>query len=298
MTATIEFARGDSLREVILCGGAINSPHLLMLSGIGPAAQLQSLGIPLVHDAPGVGKNLIDHYYGGISARVKDELSINQLARGWPLVREVLRFLVMGEGALTYGITASTAFTRSRPDLARPDLQLLFTPASYNRERFGELEAAPGVTAVVCIVQPESRGALALQSVDPDVPLLIEPNYLTAPNDVQALVAGVHLVRRIFKAPAMAQCMVGETWPGPSADTDDAIVEALRLTGTTGYHAVGTCRMGSDTDAVVDPKLRVVGVDRLRVADASIMPMVPTGNTNAPTAMVAEKAAHMIGASV
>ncbi len=284
-------------REVILCGGAINSPHLLMLSGIGPAAQLQSLGIPIVRDAPGVGQNLIDHYYGGISARVRNELSINQLARGWRLAREVLRFLVMGEGALTYGITASTVFTRSRPELTRPDLQLLFTPASYNRERFGELEAAPGMTAVVCIVQPESRGALTLQSADPNLPPRIEPNYLTAANDVRALVAGVHLVRKIFTAPAMAHCMVGETYPGPQANSDEAIVDALRLTGTTGYHAVGTCRMGSDAEAVVDPQLRVNGVERLRVVDASVMPMVPTGNTNAPTAMVAEKAVDIIRAS-
>ena len=281
-------------REVILCGGAINSPHLLMVSGVGPASELQALDIPVVHDSPGVGKNLIDHYYGGISARVRDEISINELARGWRLVREVLRFTLMGEGALTYGVTASSVFTRSRPELARPDLQLLFTPASYNRERFGELEAAPGITAVVCLAQPESRGSLTLHSADPDVPPRIEPNYLTAPNDVRALIAGVHLVRRIFAAPAMAQCMVGETYPGPQASSDDAIVDALRLTGTTGYHAVGTCRMGSDANAVVDPQLRVTGVERLRVVDASVMPMVTTGNTNAPTVMIAEKAADLI----
>jgi choline dehydrogenase len=285
-------------KEVVLCGGAINSPHLLMLSGVGPAAQLQSHGIGVVHDSPGVGNNLIDHYYGGVSARVRNEISINQLARGWRLAREILRFLVTGDGALTYGITASTAFTRSRPELARPDLQLLFTPASYNRERFGELEAAPGITVVVCIVQPESRGTLTLRSADPAVPPRIQPNYLCAPNDVRALLAGVRLVRRIFTAPAMAQCMVSETYPGPKADNDEAIIDALRLTGTTGYHAVGTCRMGSDAGAVVDPQLRVIGTEGLRVVDASVMPMVPTGNTNAPTAMVAEKAADLIRESV
>ncbi len=284
-------------REIVLCGGAINSPHLLMLSGVGPAAELQSLGIPVIHDASGVGKNLIDHYYGGVTARVKNEISINQLARGWRLVREVLRFLLMGDGALTYGITASTVFTRSRPDLTRPDLQLLFTPASYNRERFGELEAAPGITAVVCIVQPESRGSMTLESADPLIPPRIQPNYLSASSDVRALVAGVRLVRQIFAAPAMAQCVVGETYPGPKANSDEAIVDALRLTGTTGYHAVGTCRMGSDAGAVVDPQLRVIGVEGLRVVDASVMPMVPTGNTNAPTVMVAEKAADIIHAS-
>jgi len=281
-------------REVIVCGGAVNSPHLLMLSGVGPAAELQAQGIPVVHDSPGVGKNLIDHYYGGITARVRNEISINQLARGWRLVREVLRFCLAGDGALTYGVTASTIFTRSRPELARPDLQLLFTPGSYNRERFGELEAAPGMTAVVCIVQPESRGILSLQSADPAVPPRIQPNYLSAPNDVRALLAGVHLVRQIFAAPAMAQCFVGETYPGPKASSDESIVDALRLTGTTGYHAVGTCRMGSDANAVVDPQLRVSGVEGLRVVDASVMPMVPTGNTNAPTIMVAEKAADLI----
>lgn len=287
-----------SRREVIVCGGAVNSPHLLMLSGVGPAAQMQTLGIPVVHDSPGVGKNLIDHYYGGVTARVRNEISINELARGWRLVREVLRFFLAGDGALTYGVTASTIFTRSRPELARPDLQLLFTPASYNRERFGELEAAPGITAVVCIVQPESRGTMTLQSADPAVPPRIQPNYLSAPNDVRALVAGVRLVRQIFAAPAMAQCVVCETYPGPQASSDEAIVDALRLTGTTGYHAVGTCRMGSDAGAVVDPQLRVIGTEGLRVVDASVMPTVPTGNTNAPTIMVAEKAADLIRASV
>ncbi|HZP85449.1 MAG TPA: GMC family oxidoreductase N-terminal domain-containing protein, partial [Burkholderiales bacterium] len=284
-------------REVILCGGAINSPQLLMLSGVGPAKELQVLGIPIVHDAPGVGKNLIDHYYGGVSARVRGEVSINQLARGWRLLRELLRFVSMGDGALTYGVTAAPLFTRSRPELTRPDLQVLFTPASYDRERFGALEVEPGVTAVVCIAQPESRGSLTLRSADPADSPRIQPNYLSAPNDVRTLVAGVRLVRKIFSAPAMKQCMVGETYPGAQASSDEAIADALRLTGTTGYHAVGTCRMGSDANAVVDPQLRVLGVSGLRVVDASVMPMVPTGNTNAPTAMVAEKGADLIRAS-
>jgi choline dehydrogenase len=139
---------------------------------------------------------------------------------------------------------------------------------------------------------------MTLQSADPAVPPRIQPNYLSAPNDVRALVAGVRLVRQIFAAPAMAQCVVCETYPGPQASSDEAIVDALRLTGTTGYHAVGTCRMGSDAGAVVDPQLRVIGTEGLRVVDASVMPTVPTGNTNAPTIMVAEKAADLIRASV
>ena len=284
-------------REVVLCGGAVNSPHLLLLSGVGPAAQLQSLGIPVVHDSPGVGQNLIDHYYGGVSARVKDLLSINQLARGWRLAREVLRFALLGEGALTYGVTAAPVFARSRPELAAPDVQILFTPASYNRERFGELEKAPGITAVACVVQPKSVGDLTLRSADPSDTPRIRPNYLTAADDVTAMVYGVRLIRKILAAPTMAQCMVGETYPGAGAASDEAIVDALRLTGTTGYHAVGTCKMGFDPMAVVDPQLKVIGVDGLRVVDASVMPMIPTGNTNAPTIMVAEKGADLIRAA-
>lgn len=281
-------------REVILAGGAINSPLLLQHSGIGPAGLLRSLDIPVVHDAPGVGENLIDHYYGGVSARVRGEVSINELARGWRLIREVMRFVVLGDGALTYGVTAASLFMRSRTELSRPDVQILFTPASYNRARLGDLENQPGITAVVCVAQPESRGRLCIRSRNPDDAPLIQPNYLTAPNDVRALVAGVRRIREIFAAPALAGCIERETWPGPQADSDEAILEALRQTGTTGYHAVGTCRMGTDDGAVVDPQLRVVGVEGLRVVDASIMPMITTGNTNAPTMMIAEKGADMI----
>jgi len=283
-------------REVILAGGAINSPQLLQLSGIGPGAHLQSLGIPVVRDAPGVGHNLIDHYVGFVTARVKDALSINQLARGWRLAREAWRYIVHANGALTFGVTSATIFMRSHAALDRPDVQLLFTPASYDQARFGELETEPGVTTAVCIAQPKSRGTVLARSTDPAEHPVIRPNYLSAPDDLRAIIAGVRRVREIFASPPLGACMVAELNPGPAAVSDDAIAAAVRATGTTVYHPVGTCRMGGDDASVVDPQLRVRGVSGLRVADASVMPMVSTGNTNAPTVMIAERAADLIGA--
>ncbi|MFN0164197.1 MAG: GMC family oxidoreductase [Burkholderiales bacterium] len=284
-------------REVILAGGAINSPQLLQISGVGPAAHLRSIGVPVVHDSPGVGHHLIDHYVGFVTARVKGEISINQLARGWRLAREVFRYVFNANGALTFGITSSTIFMRSRPDLARPDVQLLFTPASYSQAKFGELEREPGVTVAVCIAQPASRGSVMARSPDPAMHPVIQPNYLSAPADLQAIIAGMRRVREIFAAPAFGGCVVEELNPGPRATTDEAIAAAVRATGTTVYHPVSTCRMGSDANAVVDPQLRVIGIEGLRVADASVMPMVSTGNTNAPTVMIAEKAADLIRAA-
>ena len=243
-------------REVIVSAGSIKSPHLLQLSGIGPAAHLQSLGIDVVHDLPGVGANLSDHYVGFTAFRVKDALSINQLARGWRLGREILRWIFTADGALTFGVTSSTIFTRSREGLTRPDLQLLFTPASYDQSRFGELEHAPGVTVAVCAVQPESRGTVMAHSNDPFAAPAIRPNYLSAPGDLAAIVAGVRRVRDIFAQSPMAAHFVEETTPGGHAQTDEAIASVVRKTGTTIYHPVGTCKMGVDPMAVVDPRLR------------------------------------------
>jgi choline dehydrogenase len=281
-------------REVILSAGSIKSPQLLQLSGIGSAAHLKSLGIEVVHDLPGVGANLSDHYVGFTAFRVKEETSINELARGWRLGREVLRWIFSADGALTFGVTSSTIFTRSRESLSRPDLQLLFTPASYDQSRFGELEKVPGVTVAVCAVQPQSRGTVMARSNDPFAPPVIRPNYLSAPADLQAILAGMRRVRAIFAQPPIAKQCVGETLPGAHAQSDEEIASVVRKTGTTIYHPVGTCKMGVDPMAVVDPRLRVHGIAGLRVVDASVMPMVTTGNTNAPTVMIAEKAAAMM----
>jgi choline dehydrogenase len=280
-------------REVILCGGSVNSPHLLQISGIGPAAHLQSIGVEVVHDLPGVGGNLQDHYVARVSHRARNAVSINQLARGARLAVEAARFALTGRGALTFGVTSAQVFTRSREGLASPDLQLLFTPASYDAARFGELEREAGMTVAVCPVRPGSRGTIMAASADPFAPPVITPNYLSDPNDARVLISGMRITRRIFAQPAIAQHSVGETLPGPDAESDEALAEYARGYGTTIYHPIGTCRMGEGPAAVVDARLRVHGIGGLRVIDASVMPTLTTGNTNAPTIMIAEKGAAM-----
>jgi choline dehydrogenase len=281
-------------REVILSGGAINSPHLLQISGIGPAAHLQSIGVEVVHEAANVGANLQDHYVTRVSHRVRSETSINELARGWRLMRELGKFALNGNGALTFGVTSAQVFTRSREGLASPDLQLLFTPASYDPTKFGTLETEKGMTVAICPVRPDSRGTIMAGSADPMEKAIIRPNYLSAPSDYQVLKAGMNYVRKIFAQPAIAQHSVGEILPGPAVQSDDALADFARSYGTTIYHPVGTCRMGEDPGAVVDSRLRVNGIGGLRVIDASVMPTLTTGNTNAPTIMIGEKGAAMI----
>jgi choline dehydrogenase len=281
-------------REVILCGGAVNSPHVLQVSGIGPAAHLQSIGVPVVHDLPGVGANLNDHYVVRVSHRVRDTVTINQLARGLRLMREAVKFATIGNGALTFGVTSAMVFTHSREGLAAPDLQLLFTPASYAQGVFRQLEREPGMTVAVCPVRPDSRGTIMAQSPDPTVYPAIRPNYLSAPSDLQVLISGINQTRKIFAQPAMAPYTVEETVPGPGIRTDEQFADFARKNGTNVFHPVGTCKMGTDPMAVVDPRLKVIGIEGLRVIDASVMPCVTTGNTNAPTIMIGEKGAAMI----
>jgi choline dehydrogenase len=281
-------------REIILCGGAVNSPQLLQISGIGPADHLQAIGVPVVHDLAGVGGNLQDHYVVRVSHRVKNAVSINQLAHGMRLAAEAVRFATTGRGALTFGVTSAQVFCRSREGLASPDLQLLFTPASYDAARFGHLERVPGMTVAVCPVRPDSRGTIMARSADPFAAPIIAPNYLSDPNDQRVLYAGVRITRQIFASPALAQHSVEETLPGPAVLSDDALADYAQRFGTTIYHPVGTCRMGEGPGAVVDARLRVHGMGGLRVIDASVMPTLTTGNTNAPTIMIAEKGAAMI----
>jgi choline dehydrogenase len=282
-------------REVILCGGAVNSPHLLQISGVGPAEHLQSIGVDVVHHLRGVGGNLQDHYVSRISHRVKGAVSINRLARGVRLVGEVARFFLLGNGALTFGVTSAQVFTKSREGLASPDLQLLFTPASYDRAVFGQLEQEDGMTVAICPVRPDSRGTIMAGSADPFASPVITPNYLSAASDGRVLLAGMRFTRKIFAQAPMAQYSVEETLPGPDVESDDALLDHCRHFGTTIFHPVGTCRMGEDDSvAVVDSRLRVHGIGGLRVIDASVMPTLTTGNTNAPTIMIGEKGAAMI----
>jgi len=281
-------------REVILSGGTVNSPHLLQVSGIGPAEHLKSIGVEVVHDLPGVGKNLSDHYVVRLTHRVKDAISINELARGFRAVREAARFLLTGRGALTFGVTTAQVFCHSREGLASPDLQLLFTPGSYDIKKVLTLESEPGMSLIVCPVHPSSRGTIMAESADPLTRPVIRPNYLSNADDLRILQAGFEHGRRIFASPAIARYSVAELRPGPEVESDEAFRDFARREGTTIYHPVGTCKMGEDPTAVVDSRLRVRGIAGLRVADASIMPFLTTGNTNAPTIMIGEKAAAMI----
>jgi len=286
--------RVAAAREVVLCGGTVNSPHLLQVSGIGPAAYLKSIGVPIVLDLPGVGANLSDHFAARISHRVKDEVSVNQLARGARLVREIGRYAATGRGALTFGVTTAMVFCRSREGLASPDLQLLFTPGSYHPSGYGRLEREPGMTIAVCLARPDSRGTIMARSADPLERPAIRPNYLWASMDVSVLLAGIDHARRIFAAPALRQYSAAETMPGADIRSEQQLNDFLHRDGTNLHHPVGTCRMGEDPMAVVDSRLRVRGVGGLRVIDASVMPAVTTGNTNAPTIMIGEKGAAMI----
>lgn len=296
----VAFRRGDRIehvtaaREVILCGGTVNSPHLLQVSGIGPAAYLKSIGVPLILDLPGVGSNLSDHFAARVSHRVKDEISVNELARGTKLLREIGRYAASGSGALTFGVTTAMVFCRSREGLATPNIQLLFTPGSYDPRGYGRLEREPGMTIAVCLARPDSRGTIMARSADPLERPAIRPNYLSASTDLGVLLAGIDHARRIFAAPALRQHSAAEIMPGTESKTEQQLNEFLHRDGTNLHHPVGTCRMGEDPMAVVDSRLRVRGVGGLRVIDASVMPTVTTGNTNAPTIMIGEKGAAMI----
>ncbi len=281
-------------REVILCGGTVNSPHLLQVSGIGPADYLKSIGVPVVLDLPGVGANLSDHFAARVSHRVKDEISVNELARGARLVREIGRYAATGSGALTFGVTTAMVFCRSREGLASPDLQLLFTPGSYDPRGYGRLEREPGMTIAVCLARPDSRGTIMARSADPRERPAIRPNYLSAATDIGVLRGGIDRARGIFATPALRQHSAAETMPGAEKKTEQQLDDFLHRDGTNLHHPVGTCRMGEDPMAVVDSRLRVHGVGGLRVVDASVMPTVTTGNTNAPTIMIGEKGAAMI----
>ncbi|MGZ0186454.1 MAG: GMC family oxidoreductase [Alphaproteobacteria bacterium] len=283
-------------KEIILAGGSVNSPHLLQISGIGPAEHLKSIGVEPIHDLPGVGANLSDHYCARVSHRAKDAVSINQLARGMRLAWEGMRFVFEGRGALTFGVSTAQVFTMSREGLASPDIQLLFSPASYDPQKFGALEKKPGMTIACSVARPESRGSIMAQSADPRQAPLIRPNYLSTENDVRVIIEGVRQARKVFEQAAFHANTEGEIVPGPDVQTDGEIAQFAREAGSTIYHPVGVCKMGPTDDpmAVVDPRLKVRGLEGLRVIDASIMPAVTTANTNSTAIMIGEKGATMI----
>jgi choline dehydrogenase len=275
--------------EVILAGGTVNSPQLLMLSGIGPAEPLSRLGIPVVRDVPGVGANLQDHPMVSVGYLCTQPISLD----GAETLANLLRYLIFKKGPLTSNVAEAGLFTRSREGLNMPDIQLLFGPAYYRGHglmRRKENCFGFGPT----LIAPESRGNISLRSANPLEPPAIQANYLSTDADLRTMIEGVKLSRRIAHTRAFEPYRGDEIHPGATATSDEDIAEFLRSEVETLYHPVGTCKMGNDPLAVVDAQLHVHGIERLRVVDASVMPTIPAGNTNAPTIMIAEKAADMI----
>ena len=283
-------------REVLVCAGTINSPKLLQLSGVGPGALLQSCGVDVVQDVPGVGENLQDHYTVRIAAKVKNAKSMNELSRGWRLGLEVSRWLLGKPSILALSPSLVHVFWKSRPEYARGDIQVLFTPASYKQGLNYVLDDFPGMSCGARQQRPESRGYVRIQSGNPAQNPAVQPNYLSAAKDQEVIVAALKMARQLMRTPAMVPYFDAETLPGSATRTDEQWLDFARQRGSTGYHLVGTCRMGpaSDAAAVVDGELKVRGVHGLRVIDASVMPTLPSANTVAATMMIAEKAADML----
>jgi choline dehydrogenase len=289
-----EKRRASANAEVIVAGGAFNSPQLLQLSGLGPASLLQSHGITVVADAPGVGDDLNDHISGRIMLRCKGTITLNDAVRSWTgKLTHGLHYVITRRGYLAIPAVSAGCFLRAHPASATPDSQCsisLFSAQTIG----GELHPFPGVTGNCVLLRPESRGYVRIKSADPRDAPAINPNYLSTQKDCETIVAGVAAMRRIFQAPAIARYIAEEIEPGPRCDDDDELLDFIRRRGSTTYHPVGTCRMGQDQKAVVDERLRVRGFTGLRVVDASIMPAVVSGNTNAAAIMIGEKGADMI----
>ncbi len=279
--------------EVILCAGAIGSPQLLQLAGIGPAAHLQTLGVAVRRDCD-AGENLQDHLQLRLAFKVQDAVTLNTLAAtAWGKARIALEYALRRSGPMSMAPSQLGAFARSGADVDRADLEYHVQPLSL--DAFGQpLHRFPAITASVCHLRPQSRGHVRAVSPDPMAAPQIAPNYLSTESDRIIAARAIRLTRRIMAAPALARYRPEEFRPGPSAQSDAELAEAAGQIGTTIFHPVGTARMGTDARAVVGPDLRVHGVEGLRVADASIMPVIVSGNTNSPTLMIAEKAAAMI----
>lgn len=283
-------------REIILSAGAIGSPHILQLSGIGAPDHLRPLGIEIVHALPGVGENLQDHYAARIVSRIQGARTINERVRGLPLVKEVLQYLTTRKGALALTPTLVYCFWKSDPALEHGDIQVSFTPASYPGGVWSGLDRFPGATMACWQQRPRSRGYVRALSADAMTPPELQPNYLAEEEDQRAIVAAMRLARSIAGTAPFAQFVAQEIWPGAEADTDAALLEHARNSGNTTYHLMGTCRMGPSerADSVVDATLKVHGIEGLRIADTSIIPTMPAANTNASALMIGEKAADFV----
>ena len=283
-------------REVILCAGVFNTPQLLQISGVGPSNLLNDLGIPVVHGLEGVGENLRDHCYAPVSARIKNISTFNERVRGLNLALEVIRYILFRKGLLAVQPSIGYLSWKSEPGLASNDIQVSFAPASYDANNDMQLNRYPGVTCAAWQHCPESRGFVRIQSREIQRPPLIQPNYLDREVDRRVLLAASRLSREILRGRAFEPYFHGEDCPGEEVTTDDEWFDFFRQHVSTAYHPMGSCGMGPDSDplSVVDCELRVRGLEGLRVVDASIMPTMPSGNTNAATLMIGEKGADLV----
>ncbi len=280
-------------REIILSAGAFGSPQLLMLSGIGSGNELQQHGIDLVHELPGVGKNLQDHLIGGVATRTNYRLSLDSTERFPYVIGNLFNYLLRKKGPLTSNIAEVGGFVRSLPDLKAPDLQFHFGPVFFIDHGFHK-PTGNGYSFGPTLIQPKSRGKVSLASANPSALPLVDPQYYSHPDDMATMIRGYHIATKILGQPAFAPYREKLYLPEKPLERDEAIADFFREWSQTLYHPVGTCKMGKDELAVVDDELRVHGIQALRIADASIMPTITRGNTNAPAIMIGEKAADMI----
>ncbi len=298
----IEYMQGSERRsaqaagEVVLCLGSFNSPQLLMLSGLGPQAQLRQHGIPVVADIAAIGADLLDHYTVRTVWKCAEPITLNDTVKSFAgKLGAGIQYALSRRGPMAQAVAAGGGFVKSDPRVSHPDIQthiMMFSTTQMGNE----LHDFSGFMSPFILLRPESRGRVELKSADPLDPPLIYGNYLATPKDCEVMIEGCKIVRRVMSQPAMARYVASEFEPGDQVRSDDEILDYIRRRGTTCFHPTTTCRMGPDDRAVVDLRLRVKGFEGLRVVDASVMPTVPSGNTNAPTIMIAEKAADMIKA--
>jgi choline dehydrogenase len=287
-------SRASASREVILAGGAFNSPQLLQLSGVGPARLLRQHGIDVVSDSPGVGANLQDHYNGRLVYRTRSQDTLNDVLKSrWRMALEGMRYLAQRRGFLTLSTSVAAGFLRSDPSVASPDVQLGI--ALFSGDKAGDaLHEFSGISIIVRHLRQLSRGEVMIASKDPLAPPKIRPRYLTVESDIDGLVKAMFIGRSIMEAAPMRAHILAEHYPGPGCVSEADMADFVKSRGGISFHPAGTCKMGADAGAVVDERLRVRGVDRLRVIDASIMPTLVSGNTNAPAIMIGEKGADMV----
>ena len=294
--AGIQLEDGDyrASQEILLCSGGLGSAKLLMLSGIGPADHLQSVGVDVVHDLPGVGEALQDHFVIDIICKLKNTTTLNRYDNPFWMAWAGLQWAVFGHGPATSNVAEGGAFWRSSKATEEPDLQFHFLPGVGAEDGVESLPSGVGATLNAYFVRPQSRGTMRLRSSNPADKPLLDPNYLAEPEDVAGSIEAVETSRDIMRQAAFTDVMEAEIAPGAAATSRADLETYVRQNGRTGYHPVGTCRMGSDDMAVVDPQLRLRGLDGIRVCDSSVMPSIVGSNTNAPTVMIAERAADLV----